>query len=108
MLENVRDNWGKVTDMEDPVRLNEIRDATLSLLNALETLREGRGGVDTTSEAYPVTSRDLILYALGGELHQMLSPSSRTKTLHLIIFCLKHTNVHKLKSNATHRFYKVT
>lgn len=70
-LENVRDNWDRVTNMgrENVNRLNSTQEATLSLVNALETLREGRGsgGQTSLSEAFSFTSKDLILYALGGE-----------------------------------------
>lgn len=74
-LENVRDNWSRVTDMRsgNVSRLNSTQEATLSLVNALETLRQGGGGGGraSSSDAFPFTSKDLILYALGGESQKL-------------------------------------
>ncbi|KAJ8937307.1 hypothetical protein NQ314_011946 [Rhamnusium bicolor] len=40
-VENVRDNWEKITDLSDAERLNSIQEASLALMNSLEGLKVG-------------------------------------------------------------------
>lgn len=61
--EYVRSVWSKVTDMSEARHFDTVAEASGSLLEVLENLKEGRfnGFVDT----FKYGSKDLILYALG-------------------------------------------
>lgn len=61
--EYVKSVWTKVTDMSDTKHLNSIGEASGTLLEVLENLKDGKiGGID---DQFCFTSKDLILYALG-------------------------------------------
>ncbi|XP_023305062.2 peroxisomal multifunctional enzyme type 2 [Lucilia cuprina] len=61
--EYVKNVWSKVTDMRDAKHLNAIGEASGTLLEVLENLKEGKiGGIEDT---FNFASKDLILYALG-------------------------------------------
>lgn len=67
-IEKVRDNWTEVTNMEKAKHFKFMREATVSLVEALETMREGAkiSNDDDDSNVCDYTEKDLILYALGG------------------------------------------
>ncbi|KAK9873245.1 hypothetical protein WA026_021733 [Henosepilachna vigintioctopunctata] len=72
-IENVRDSWNKVTDMNGALKIGSITEATGMLMSALEELDEGHGnsvgksekGNPNCDEVFSYTSKDAILYALG-------------------------------------------
>lgn len=66
-VENVAENWERVTDMSKAEHLNTIQEATLALVSSLDSLHSSKGG--DVSEGNPVSfsSKDTILYALGGK-----------------------------------------
>jgi 3-hydroxyacyl-CoA dehydrogenase/3a,7a,12a-trihydroxy-5b-cholest-24-enoyl-CoA hydratase len=66
-LENVRDNWQRVTSMEDAEHLNSIQEATGALMSSLESFRSGHAQKQE-NDVYDFTEKDAILYALGGKL----------------------------------------
>lgn len=61
--EYVKSVWGKITDMSDAVHLNAIAEASGTLLNVLENLKEGR--ITPYEDVFKFGSKDLIVYALG-------------------------------------------
>jgi 3-hydroxyacyl-CoA dehydrogenase/3a,7a,12a-trihydroxy-5b-cholest-24-enoyl-CoA hydratase len=63
-LENVRDNWQRVTSMEDAEHLNSIQEATGALMSSLESFRSGHAQKQE-NDVYDFTEKDAILYALG-------------------------------------------
>lgn len=67
-IENVRDNWEKITDISNAKRINTIQDATGALMTSLEGLRsrQERGGEEEEVDNYEFNNKDAILYALGG------------------------------------------
>lgn len=63
--EYVRNVWDKVTDMSEAKHLNAIGEASLSLVEVLEKLREGKSAENSVTETYKFNYKDVILYALG-------------------------------------------
>ncbi|KAF2897650.1 hypothetical protein ILUMI_08517 [Ignelater luminosus] len=68
-LEDVRDNWNKVTDMKNSQHLESIQEASASLITLLDELRtETSNRTETSSQetdVYTFSNKELILYALG-------------------------------------------
>ncbi|KAL3285534.1 hypothetical protein HHI36_000065 [Cryptolaemus montrouzieri] len=73
-IENVKNAWGRVTDMSGSHKLSSIEEATGTLLTALEEMEgTGSGGdqeergqsQEDDSDVYRYNSKDVILYALG-------------------------------------------
>lgn len=65
--EDVRDVWDKVTDMTGATHFDSIQEATATLIDILEKMKEG-GNNDELSEyedSFNFGNKDLILYALG-------------------------------------------
>lgn len=63
--EYVRNVWDKVTDMSEAKHLNAIGEASLSLVDVLEKLREGKSAENSISDTFKFNYKDVILYALG-------------------------------------------
>ncbi|XP_058820149.1 peroxisomal multifunctional enzyme type 2-like isoform X1 [Topomyia yanbarensis] len=63
--EYVKSVWDKVTDMSDAKHLNAISEASLSLVDVLEKLREGKHAENSVTETFKFNFKDVILYALG-------------------------------------------
>lgn len=70
--EYVQSVWGEVTDMSKAEHLESITEATSSLMDVLSVLEDaevnnnaGKGAA--VSDTFTFNSKDLILYALGGE-----------------------------------------
>lgn len=67
--EDVCNKWKKVTDMTNASPLDNIQEATMSLLSCLETLRSGNANdrelSGQTSEIFTYGFKEVILYALG-------------------------------------------
>ncbi|XP_062545364.1 peroxisomal multifunctional enzyme type 2-like isoform X1 [Armigeres subalbatus] len=63
--EYVRNVWNKVTDMSGAKHLNAIGEASLSLVDVLEKLREGKSAENSVTETYKFNYKDVVLYALG-------------------------------------------
>lgn len=59
----VKSVWHKVTDMKDAKHLNAIGEASGTLLEVLENLKDGKIG--DIEDEFNFVSKDLILYALG-------------------------------------------
>lgn len=69
--ENVRDAWGRVTDMSNSERMSSITEATGTLVEILDKLdvkqsTESQNG-QQHQEKFSFANKDLILYALGGK-----------------------------------------
>ncbi|KAI4468548.1 dehydrogenases short chain [Holotrichia oblita] len=66
-IEKVRDSWSKIINMENGQHFNKPSDATMALVSALESIREGvKNDVnDDDVNVCDYTEKDLILYALG-------------------------------------------
>lgn len=71
--ENVRDAWGKVTDMNAAEHMSSIAEATGSLVEILDNLESSQTGESNStvasvdySDNFSYNNKDLILYALGG------------------------------------------
>ncbi|XP_045483178.1 peroxisomal multifunctional enzyme type 2 [Harmonia axyridis] len=69
-IENVRNVWEKVKNMEGASKLGCIEEATLSLLTTLEEMDGGAGNsnetpASTVDDVYKYNYRDVIIYALG-------------------------------------------
>jgi len=62
-IEYVKDVWSKVTDMSQAKHLNAIAEASGTLLEVLEKLKEG--GADAVEDTFEFNSKELITYALG-------------------------------------------
>ncbi|XP_055550273.1 peroxisomal multifunctional enzyme type 2-like isoform X1 [Wyeomyia smithii] len=63
--EYVKTVWHQVTDMSNAKHLNAIGEASLSLVDVLEKLREGKNAENSVTETYKFNFKDVILYALG-------------------------------------------
>lgn len=63
--EYVKAVWDKVTDMSEAKHLNAIGEASLTLVDVLEKLREGPPAGNSVTETYKFNYKDVILYALG-------------------------------------------
>lgn len=61
--EYVKSVWEKVTDMTDAEHLNTITEASASLLEVTENLKDGK--YDGVVDNFQFGTKDLILYALG-------------------------------------------
>lgn len=96
-IEKVKDSWSKITNMENGQHFSKPSEATMALVSALESIREGvkNGDNEEDVNVCDYTEKDLILYALGGK-----------KIIH--IFCCKSVDhflflqlVHLLQMNLT-------
>lgn len=62
--EYIKSVWSKVVDMSEAKHFDTITEATASLLEVIENLRDGKF-VDGPVDTFKFGSKDLILYALG-------------------------------------------
>lgn len=69
-IENVRDAWDKVVDMSTADRVNSATEATSTLVELLDSLESSPSSSNDTEKAddFAFCDKDLILYALGGEI----------------------------------------
>lgn len=64
-IENVRDNWSKVTDMQNAEHLDSIQEATGALITSLEKLRTTeKPSSNDDPDVFPLTDNAFILYSL--------------------------------------------
>ncbi|XP_077299501.1 peroxisomal multifunctional enzyme type 2-like isoform X1 [Arctopsyche grandis] len=66
-IENVRDNWSKVVDMNNAKRVNSIEEATGGIMSNLQALQEGKTSAPpgVIIDEVLLCPRDFIVYALG-------------------------------------------
>ncbi|KRT82416.1 dehydrogenase [Oryctes borbonicus] len=66
-IEKVQENWSKITNMENAQHFNKSSEATMFLVSALESIREGTKTSSNNDDVNIVdyTEKDVILYALG-------------------------------------------
>ncbi|KAK9687304.1 SCP-2 sterol transfer family [Popillia japonica] len=66
-IEKVKDSWSKITNMENGQHFSKPSEATMALVSALESIREGvkNGDNEEDVNVCDYTEKDLILYALG-------------------------------------------
>lgn len=65
-IEDVKNNWAKITDITNAQRLNSIQEASGALMTSLEGLRTGNLDVEE-QDLYEYGNTQTILYALGGK-----------------------------------------
>lgn len=71
-IENVAEKWKKVADMSNAQHLDSIQEATMALVSSLDKLRSSSSSSDRnksgddSGDVFTFTSKDVILYALGG------------------------------------------
>ncbi|KAF7284371.1 peroxisomal Multifunctional enzyme type 2 isoform X2 [Rhynchophorus ferrugineus] len=67
-IENVKQNWSKITDITNYSLLSSIQEATGALIESLDAsgTKEGTNNQDSDeTDVFEYTDKDLILYALG-------------------------------------------
>lgn len=77
-IEKVRDVWTQVVDMSKAERMGSITEATGSLVELLDKMETGTQSHDDgknkeIKDDFTFGNKDLILYALGGKILQILT-----------------------------------
>jgi (3R)-3-hydroxyacyl-CoA dehydrogenase / 3a,7a,12a-trihydroxy-5b-cholest-24-enoyl-CoA hydratase / enoyl-CoA hydratase 2 len=66
-MEDVRNRWTDVSDMEGAKHRESIEEASGELMNALEAVKNGPQD-NEVCRTFEITDRDVILYALAGTI----------------------------------------
>lgn len=66
-IEDVRNQWTDVTDMEGAKHRESIEEASGELMNALEAVKNGPQENEIV-KTFEITEKDVILYALAGTI----------------------------------------